>query len=65
MSYKDLRGFIAEVEKVDTLRHVRGAQTHLEIGGITEVAAQLPDCPALLLMTSRAFRADFAFSPIR
>ena len=48
MIYQDLREFIAEVEKVDTLRHVRGAQTHLEIGGITEVAAGLPECPALL-----------------
>ncbi len=59
MSYKDLRGFIAEVEKVDTLRHVRGAQTHLEIGGITEVAAGLPECPALLFDEIPGFPRGF------
>ena len=59
MSYKDLREFIAEVEKVDTLRHVRGAQTHLEIGGITEVAAGLPECPALLFDDIPGFPRGF------
>ena len=48
MIYQDLREFIAEVEKVGMLRHVHGANPHLEIGGITEVAAGLPECPALL-----------------
>jgi UbiD family decarboxylase len=48
MFYKDLREFIELVGKVNLLRHVRGAHPNLEIGGITEVAAALPDCPALL-----------------
>jgi UbiD family decarboxylase len=48
MFYKDLREFIALVEKVNLLRHVNGAHPNLEIGGITEVAAGLPECPALL-----------------
>ena len=30
------------------LRRIDGADPYLEIGGITEVAAALPDCPALL-----------------
>ncbi len=48
MLYKDLREFIELVAKVNLLRHVRGAQANLEIGGITEVAAGLEECPALL-----------------
>jgi UbiD family decarboxylase len=46
--YINLREFIAEVEKLGALRHVAGADPHVELGGITEVAAGLPDCPALL-----------------
>jgi UbiD family decarboxylase len=46
--YKDLRGFIAEVESVNLLRHIHGANPNLEIGGITEVAAGHADCPALM-----------------
>lgn len=48
MSYRDLREFIAKVEQVNTLRHIRGAAVNLEIGGITEVAAGTAECPALL-----------------
>ena len=48
MMYKDLRGFIEQVEEVNLVRHIHGAHPNLEIGGITEVAAQLPECPALL-----------------
>src|ERR1700689_5533496 len=46
--YKDLREFIAAVDKLGALRHIEGADPRFEIGGITEVAACLPDCPALL-----------------
>jgi 4-hydroxy-3-polyprenylbenzoate decarboxylase len=46
--YTNLREFIAEVEKLGALRHVAGADPRIELGGITEVAAGLPDCPALL-----------------
>src|SRR3954471_20807831 len=46
--YTNLREFIAEVEKLGVLRHVAGADPHVELGGITEVAAGLPECPALL-----------------
>jgi UbiD family decarboxylase len=48
LSYKDLREFIAEVDSLNALRRINGADPHFEIGGITEVAAGLPDCPALL-----------------
>jgi UbiD family decarboxylase len=48
VSYRDLRDFIIEVEKLGALRHIAGADPHYEIGGITEVAAGLPECPAIL-----------------
>ena len=46
--YKDLREFIELVDKLHALRHVEGADPRFEIGGITEVAAGMPDAPALL-----------------
>jgi len=48
VAYRDLRDFIVEVEKLGALRHVAGADPHLELGGITEVAAGMPECHALL-----------------
>lgn len=48
MAYRDLRDFITAVERLGALRHIAGADPHHEIGGITEVAAGLPECPALL-----------------
>jgi UbiD family decarboxylase len=46
--YKDLRQFIEMVDRLGALRCIKGADPRYEIGGITEVAAGLPDCPALL-----------------
>ena len=57
MTYKDLRGFIKQVEDLSALRHVEGADPHFEIGGITEVAAGMPDCPALLFDRIKGYRA--------
>jgi 4-hydroxy-3-polyprenylbenzoate decarboxylase len=57
--YQDLRGFIAEVERADRLRRIDGADPHLEIGGVTEVAAGLPDCPALLFDNIPGFPSGF------
>jgi UbiD family decarboxylase len=47
-SYADLRGFIDQVERLGALRRIEGADPVCEIGGVTEVAAGLPECPALL-----------------
>ena len=44
--YADLRGFIARVDALGALRRIEGADPHLEVGAITEVAAGRPDCPA-------------------
>ena len=46
--YKDLRGFIKQVDELGALRRVRGADPKFELGGITEVAAGTAECPALL-----------------
>ncbi len=37
--YKDLRGFIKQVDEIGALRRVNGADPRFELGGITEVAA--------------------------
>jgi 4-hydroxy-3-polyprenylbenzoate decarboxylase len=57
--YRDLREFIAEVERLGALRRIDEADPHLEIGGITEVAAGLPDCPALLFDRIKGYPAGF------
>jgi 3-polyprenyl-4-hydroxybenzoate decarboxylase len=46
--YKDLRGFIKQVDELGALRLVNGADPKFELGGITEVAAGTAECPALL-----------------
>ena len=57
--YRDLREFIAEVEKLGALRRVMDADPHIELGGITEVAAGLPECPALLFDRIKGYPAGF------
>src|SRR5207302_7456901 len=57
--YKNLREFITEVEKLGALRHVTGADPRHELGGITEVAAGLPECPALLFDNIAGYPAGF------
>jgi UbiD family decarboxylase len=59
VGYVDLRGFIDEVDRLGALRRIEGADPHLEIGGITEVAAALPDCPALLFDRIKGYPTGF------
>ena len=59
VAYRDLRDFIGEVEKLGALRRIAGADPHLEIGGITEVAASLPECPALLFDRIKGYAAGY------
>ena len=61
--YRDLREFIAQVESLDTLRHVDGADPLYEIGGITEVAAGLPQGPAVLFDNIKGYARGFPGSP--
>ncbi|MFH1122410.1 MAG: UbiD family decarboxylase [Pseudomonadota bacterium] len=48
MSYKDLRGWITEVERMGELRLVRGADWNLEIGTIAEWVHKEKNGPAIL-----------------
>ena len=59
VTYVDLRGFIDQVDRLGALRRIDGADPCLEIGGITEVAAALPDCPALLFGRIKGFPSGF------
>src|SRR5262249_59923504 len=59
VSYRDLREFITEVEALGALRRIDGADPRFEIGGITEVAPGLPDCPALLFDSIQGFARGF------
>jgi UbiD family decarboxylase len=59
VSYRDLRDFIAKVETLGALRRIDGADPRHEIGGITEVAAGLPECPAILFDKIKGFAPGF------
>jgi UbiD family decarboxylase len=58
-SYEDLREFIARVDELGALRRIEGADPAFELGGITEVAAGMPDCPALLFDSIKGFTRGF------
>ena len=59
MIYKDLRGFIKQVDELGALRRINGADQKYELGGITEVAAGTPECPALLFDRIKGLPAGF------
>ena len=54
--YADLRGYIALVDELGALRRIDGADPLHEVGGITEIAAGLPECPALLFDSLKGYR---------
>jgi 4-hydroxy-3-polyprenylbenzoate decarboxylase len=57
--YKDLREFIGLVDRLGALRRIDGADARFEVGGITEVAAGSPECPALLFDNIKGFSGGF------
>jgi UbiD family decarboxylase len=59
LAYRDLRDFITAVERLGALRRVANADPHHEIGGITEVAAGMPECPALLFDRIKGYAPGF------
>jgi 4-hydroxy-3-polyprenylbenzoate decarboxylase len=59
VTYKDLRGFIKQVDELGALRRINGADQKYELGGITEVAAGTPECPALLFDRIKGFPPGF------
>ena len=59
MSYKDLREFISQIDALKALRLIEGADPEFEIGGITEVAAGMAECPALLFDSITGYASGF------
>jgi 4-hydroxy-3-polyprenylbenzoate decarboxylase len=59
VTYRDLREFIEQVDKLGALRRIDGADPLYELGGITEVAAGLPDGPAILFDAIKGFPRGF------
>ena len=59
MPYRDLREFIAQIDALAALRRIEGADPHHEIGAITEVAAGMAECPALLFDRVKGYPAGF------
>jgi len=57
--YKDLRGFIKQVDDLGALRRIGGADQRYELGGITEVAAGTADCPAILFDRIKGIKPGF------
>jgi 4-hydroxy-3-polyprenylbenzoate decarboxylase len=57
--YKDLRGFIKQVDELGALRRINGADPKFELGGITEVAAGAIECPALLFDRIKGYEKGF------
>src|ERR1700674_2111525 len=57
--YQDLLGFISAVDALGALRRIDGADPHHEIGAITEVAAGMAACPALLFDRIKGFPPGF------
>src|SRR5215470_3060544 len=59
VSYRDLREFIAQIDALKALRRIAGADPHHEIGAITEVAAGMAECPALLFDRIKGYPPGF------
>jgi UbiD family decarboxylase len=57
--YQDLREFITLVEQLGVLRRIDGTDAVHELGGITEVAAAMPSCPALLFDKIKGYEPGF------
>jgi UbiD family decarboxylase len=59
VSYRDLREFIERVDELGALRRIEHADPHIEIGSVTELAAGMPECPALLFDNIKGFPSGF------
>ena len=55
MLFKDLREFIQALQQQGQIKVIEGASCDLEIGGVTQIAAESPKCPALLFDSIKGF----------
>ena len=58
-TYNDLREFIDQADRLGDVRYIDGADPFLEIGAVTELAAGMPDCPALLFDNIEGYPRGF------
>jgi 4-hydroxy-3-polyprenylbenzoate decarboxylase len=58
-TFKDLREYIDEVDRLGELKTVRGADWNLEVGGITEYAAHRRNGPAVLFDDVKGYPSGF------
>ena len=59
MLFHDLRDFVSTIKKLGELTVVPGANPHLEIGAITEVASFRKKCPAVLFDSIQGFEKGY------
>jgi len=60
VSYKDVRGWIQQVDKMGELKVIEGADWNLEIGGLSVLASKhREDSPALLFDRIRDYPPGF------
>jgi 4-hydroxy-3-polyprenylbenzoate decarboxylase len=59
MPYKDLREFLDILRDRRELKQIQGANAELEIGGITQLAADTAKCPALLFDTIPGYESRY------
>lgn len=57
--YRDLREWLQLAENLGEVRHVRGADAHLEIGGISELNAKRKLPPALLFDDIKGYQPGY------
>jgi len=57
--YEDLRAFVQDVEKMGELRRINHADFDIELGAITEVAAESSSCPMLLFDDIKGYPKGF------
>ena len=55
MPIKDLREFIRALQDSGGIKTIEGASCELEIGGVTQIAADSAKCPALLFDAIKGF----------
>ncbi|MBI4319391.1 MAG: UbiD family decarboxylase [Chloroflexi bacterium] len=59
MSYRDLRGWMQEVEDLKEVKHFHGADWNLEVGALCALASPTENCPTLLFDKLKGYPAGY------
>ncbi|MBI4331309.1 MAG: UbiD family decarboxylase [Chloroflexi bacterium] len=57
--YDDLRAFLRDVQEIDSVKQIEGADWDLEIGLVTELSLEKPDPPLLLFDKIKGYKAGY------